>query len=54
MHLDQSLAQADAVGENTSRKELAPTIVASTKLQTLSSASFSGGTEGLESEICSV
>lgn len=32
IHLDQLLAQADAAGENTSRKELAAAIVASAKL----------------------
>jgi hypothetical protein len=32
MRLDGLLAQADAAGENTSRKELAAAIIASTKL----------------------
>ena len=32
MHLDRLLAQADAAGENTTRKELAAAIVASAKL----------------------
>lgn len=52
IHLDRLLDQADAAGENTSRKELAAAIIASAKFSDAQLGNCSAGTELPESETC--